>query len=518
MWCTTKRSGTVTQPKSDSPTTAVPPHDLLQDVDRGELKRRSVHGAAATIAGQGCRFLAQVGSQVVLARLLTPAQFGLVAMVAPIVGFVQIFNDLGLLEATVQKPTISQRELSGLFWINLAFSAGLALLVVALSPFVAWFYHQSRAQPITAALGTLLICGGLSAQPMALMNRTLRFTHLAMVDIAAASTAATIGIAAAWAGFGSWSLVAMQAGGALATLTLAWSLAGWRPSRPRRVAGLGAMLRFGGHVTAFNVVNSFSYSLPNVFIGARWGAVPLGFYDRGFRLMLLPVMQIVMPFTRIAVPLLSRLQDDPERYRAAYKRVMRTVLLLTTPGIVFAIAFAHPLVTTVLGERCDASADIFAWLGLGALLTPLGVSASWLFISQNRPRQQLLFCCISTTIMVTSFIIGVQWGALGLARTGTLFVWLLQAPMLFWGVTRTGPVRLRDIGQLLYPACLAGAVTFAVLCAARGALAGQTVLLLPLALAAGYVVHATALACLPEGPQALRELWDLRLMFARLGA
>jgi polysaccharide transporter, PST family len=505
----------VTQLKSDVLNAEGVPPDAIPDVDRGELKRRSVHGAAATILGQGFRFLLQTGTQVMLARLLSPAEFGLVAMVAPLVGFVRLFAELGLLEAVVQKPTISQNELSGLFWVNLVLSAGLAGLVILGSPFVAWFYNEPRVEAITASLGALLILGGLAAQPMALMNRRLRFSRLAAIDTAGAVAAAFIGVAAALAGFGVWSLVAMQAGTALVTLILAWSFAGWRPSLPRRVPGLWALLNFGGHVTAYNVVNYFSYSLDNVLIGARWGDVQLGFYNRGFRLMLLPVVQIVTPFARVAVPLLSRLQGDPKKYRDAYSKIMRIMLLTTTPGIVFAMAFAHPLVLSVLGSRWMAAAPIFVWLGFGALLAPISISTSWLFISQNRPRQQFLWCCVGTAILVAAFVVGLHWGAVGVAACTAIFAWIFQAPMLLWGVTRRGPVRLRHIIQLLYPACLAGTITFAALLAVRDMLPPSTLLSLPLELVAAYVIHAAVLACVPEGLQALRELWELRSMFAR---
>lgn len=489
--------------------------DTVADVERGELKRRSVHGAAATVFAQGIRFVLQFGSQVMLARMLAPAEFGLVAMVTPIVGFLQMFSEMGLLPATVQKPTISQRELSGLFWVNLAVSAVLALLVVACSPAVAWFYGEPRAKAVTACLGALLLLAGLSAQPMALMNRTLSFLPLAAIDIAAATAAAATGIVAAAAGLGYWSLVLMQAANAVAVLVLAWSLTGWRPTRPRRVPGLGSLLHFGGHVTAFNVVNYFSYNLDNVLIGATWGEAPLGLYSRGFRLMLVPVAQIVVPFARIAVPLLSRLHDSPEEYRATYTKMLRVTLLATTPGIAFAVVMAHQLIVTVLGQRWEATAPIFAWLGVSALAVPINLSASWLFISQNRTRQQFGWCCVGTTIIAVAFLVGLPWGVVGVAASSACFVWLLQAPLLWWGVTRDGPVRLADIGHAFYPALLAGAASFAALWLAKPALLDLRGVGLLLALAGSYLVHVATLACLPEGSRALGELWGLRSMFGR---
>jgi len=170
---------------------------------------------------------------------------------------------------------------------------------------------------------------------------------------------------------------------------LAWGLAGWRPSWPRRVPGLTRLLRFGSQVTASSLVHALSYSLDNVLVGLVWGAVPLGFYERGFGLMLRPVIQLTTPFTRVAVPLLSRLQDEPDHYRAAYARLLRAVLFATTPAILFAIVMAPALVPLVLGRRWIAVTPLFVWFGVSALLSPVNSSTNWLFISQNRPQQEV---------------------------------------------------------------------------------------------------------------------------------
>jgi PST family polysaccharide transporter len=484
-------------------------------LEHRDLKRRSVHGAAATVLSQGVRFVVQFAAQVLLARLLAPSEFGIVAMVMPLVGFVQMFTDLGLLQVTVQKPEITQNELSALFWVSVAVSTGLALLVVLLSPLAAWFYHEPRATAVTAAVGSLLILSGLAAQPMAVMNRQMRFVPLAIIDIAAAVAAGVGGIAAAADGFGYWSLVIMQAANATSMLVLAWAFSGWRPSRPRHVPGLGALLRFGGSVTGANVVNYLSYTMDNVLIGARWGDVQLGFYDRGFRLMLLPVVQIVMPFTRVAVPLLSRLQHIPERYRVAYTRIMRAVLLVTTPAIVFAIVNARPLLLSVLGPRWSPAVPIFAWLGLSALLAPIKLSLSWLFISQSRAHEQFRCTCIGTVIMIGAFLAGLRWGAAGVAAATAITSWVLYSPLLCWMATRSGPVRLRDLCDVIYPVLIAGATAWAVLSALRGALPAAWPFGLPCALAIAYLVQVIVFACLPQGWTALLEVWELRAMFAR---
>ncbi len=210
--------------------------------DRSTLKRASVHGVAVTFLSQGFRFVLQFGAQIVLAHWLRPGEFGLIAMVAPVLSLVQVFNDLGLTQATIQRADIAHRELSTLFWINFGASACLAASMAAAAPLVAWFYHEPRLTLITAACGSLLLLSGAAAQQIALMNRRMRYTRLAIIDVACAFMAFVVGLGAAWLGCGYWSLVLMQAANSATILGLAWLLSDWRPSLPTRDRGVGALL------------------------------------------------------------------------------------------------------------------------------------------------------------------------------------------------------------------------------------------------------------------------------------
>ncbi len=180
---------------------------LFDNAAAQTLKQRSVRGAAVTFGGQMVRFVCQFGGQVALARLLDPVDFGLLAMVAPLMTLVFLFNDLGLAQATVQRPEISRRDVSSLFWINVAASLAMCLVMSAVSPLVGQFYHEPRTVPLTIALSFALILGGMSSQQMALLGRAMRFRQLAIIDIASSAAGAVGGIAAALAGLGYWSLV-----------------------------------------------------------------------------------------------------------------------------------------------------------------------------------------------------------------------------------------------------------------------------------------------------------------------
>ena len=335
-----------------------------------------------------------------LARLLTPAQFGIVAMVAPLVGLVQLFAELGLTQAVIQRPSLTHRELSGLFWINGAVSLGLAALLAAASPLVAAFYGEPKTMAVTASLAVPLVLGGFAAQQMALMSRRLQFTALASIDVGSTAASAAVGILCAWCGLGYWSLVAMQAANNAANLAAAWAVSGWRPGKPRLDAAVTPLLRFGGDVTGYNLVNYLSFNLDNVLIGWASGVGALGLYDRAFRLMLPSVMQLTTPFTRITVPLLSRLQAEPDRYRSSFAQVLRALLLATLPGLAWSIVFADQAITALLGARWQAAGPILAALGAGALLLPVNNAVAWLFISQGRTREQLVWGAAGSGIVL----------------------------------------------------------------------------------------------------------------------
>ena len=479
--------------------------------DPAALKRRSVRGAAATFAAQGVRFALQFGAQVGLARLLTPAQFGIVAMVAPLVGLVQLFAELGLAQAVIQRPSLTHRELSGLFWINAAVSLALGGLLAAASPLVAAFYGEPRTAAVTASLAVPLVLGGLAAQQMALMNRRMQFAALAAIDVGSTAAAAAVGILCAWLGLGAWSLVAMQAANSAAVLAGAWAASGWRPGRPRLdAAAVAPLLRFGGDVTGYNLVNYLSFNLDNVLIGWAGGTAALGLYDRAFRLMLPSVMQLTTPFTRITVPLLSRLQAEPERYRRSFSQVLRALLLATLPGLAWSVVFADQLVTALLGARWQAAGPILAALGVGALLLPVNNAVAWLFISQGRAREQLAWGAAGSGIVLVSFVAGLPWGPVGVATASAAFAWGIGSPLLFWAATRRGPVRLRDLLGAVFPVAAATGGAACVLAAVPGGVWPAGAAGLAAALTASYAATAAALACLPAGNRMLRDLWRLR--------
>ncbi len=500
------------------------PADQIETAtDLGTLKRRSVHGAAWSFGAQALRFIVQFGSQVVLARLLTPGDFGLVAMVSPVLYFVQIFNELGLSQAAIQRVRITQQELSGLFWINLAVSCVLAILLACASPLVAGFYGEPRLAPVCVCLASLLILSGLSAQQIALMNRTMRFGSLAIIDFLCIAVAVVAGIWCALSGLGYWSLVVMQAVNSLTITVLAWSLSRWRPSGPGRTPGVLSMLRFGGHLTAYNLVTFAGTNLDSVLIGRLKGTFELGLYDRAFRLVAAPIAQIGLPVARIADSLLARLQGNDEQYCFAYLQILEALLLVTVPAVLFVALSAQSLVPLLFGAHWSDAAPIVAWLAVATLFAPLSISSYWLFVSQGRAAQQLRYVGVKSIFQLIALLIGLPQGAYGVARSYALFGILVHGSLL-WGATSTGPVTLRRVAAVCLPFAVAAIATAAMVTASEA-------LPIPgLEPGAGQICRLTlnallclggfglAMVCQPQGRRILVGLWAMRSNFRSMPA
>ncbi len=483
--------------------------------ETGSLREKSIRGGFAILIGQGVKFFLNFGSQIALARLLEPRDFGLIAMVAPVLGFVNVFADLGLMQAVVQRPRVTQSQLSAVFWINAGFSTVLAAVFAATAPLLAWLYHDRRVIPVTLTLSVMLIVGGVTSLQGALLNRRLRFVQIAIFEAISLVVGVSVGVASAYAGLGYWALVLNQVAISFTSSALLWLSAHWRPSRPARDPEVWAMLRFGGHVTGANLAGYLNTSIEKVMLGATVGESGLGIYDRAWRLAVQPLQQLTAPIDRLAVPVLSRLQHDADRYRNVFVQMLQILLLLATPGLVFALVMAEPLILFLFGAKWADTVPVFTWVCIGAIISPLNISVFWLFVSQGRAREQMNFITLVSVINIAAYATGLPWGAVGVARNSAVSVYLLQTPILIWASTRTGPVDLATNLRALAPFVAAALASLAVEEWLVRLGLPHGLLLIAAGLAFSYAATAIVLLMFPSGRAALRGPLALRSMRRR---
>lgn len=427
---------------------------------RADLKGRSVRGGIWTVTAQGVQFVMQSTATIVLARLLTPSEFGLVAMVTAITGLGQAFADLGLSEATIQQPDISHRQVSNLFWINTSIGLLLTTITAALGPFMAWFYREPPLRNITFVVSLTFLIGGLRVQHDALMRRQMRFKALAIRDVVASLFAVPAAIFLAWRGAGYWAIVALPLILNGTQMVLSWCITRWMPGWPSRGAKVRGMVSFGGNIAASYLIFTVNNSADNVLVGWYWGAGPLGLYSRAYNLLMLPIRQLGGPVRSVAIPAFSRVQDDPERLARFYLNGTNLILWVTAPIFGFLYVAATPVIVLALGSRWQAAAPVFQLLVIMALGQLLMESTLWLYVSRGESGRLLKMLLVTSPILIASYAVGLPFGIKGVALCGSLvligiFPWILK--FTYKGTVLTLP-RLGRAIQYPIAVALAGVV------------------------------------------------------------
>jgi O-antigen/teichoic acid export membrane protein len=415
-----------------------PPSEVV-----GDLARQSVRGGAATMGGQVAKFVLSTGSNIALARLLSPRDFGLVAMAVVVTMFGGLIKDLGLSLATIQREKITHQQVSTLFWINVVVSVALGVVVIAASGLIAGFYDEPEVRGITIALSSTFIFGGLTAQHNALLQRQMRFSRMAAIEVIAMVLGTAVAISAALSGAGYWSIVLWGVVSTFVTMALSWLSSRWRPGRPGSLASVRSMLVEGANFTGFNILSYLGREADNLLIGWRWGADPLGLYTRAYALLMLPLNQINSPMTGVALPVLSRLQDDDEEYRRYYLRALNLVNHLSLPFLALLMALSEPAIVAVLGSQWRGAAPIFSVLAIAALGQPSLFTMAWVTLSRGQAEKQWRWALASVPVVILSFVIGLPWGPIGVAWAYAIAMCALTAPGLAYAFKGT-PIALRD--------------------------------------------------------------------------
>ncbi len=425
-----------------------------------DVTRQSVQGGLVLVIGQAARLILQLGSTAVLARFLLPADFGLVAMVTVFTGTIGLFQDFGLSTATIQRAQIQHHQVSALFWITIALSLTLASIIAAMAPAVSWFYGKPELTPVTVAIGSSLIFSGISAQHIALMRRRMRFNQLALIDVCSIAFGATVAIALAFAGWGYWALVLMQITMSFTKATLSFCLSGWIPGRPIFDKNVKSMLRFGTNMTAFTIVNYVTRNADNLLVGRFVGASALGLYSKAYGLLLLPVQQITRPLSAVVLPALSRLQDDPVRYRNYYFGAARTIAYCAMPLVVMLGVLSEDVILILLGPEWMGAVTIFRIFAIYGFWHSVSVTTGWVLVSRGHANRMFKWGLFQSIVAVVAYAAGLPWGAEGVAVAVTIQASILVIPQMMFAY-RDSPIEVGALMKTLLRPALFSAMLFA---------------------------------------------------------
>jgi O-antigen/teichoic acid export membrane protein len=409
------------------------------------LKQRTISSGLVTAAAQGAQFILNLAYIMVLARLLLPQDFGLVAMVTTVMGFLRIFQDAGLSTATVQRQQITHAQVSNLFWVNVTVGSVITLLVAALAPAVAWFYREPRLIGITLVLSVTFLLASSAVQHVALLNRQMRFGVIAVIDVVSMLAGYLTGIAMALWKCGYWALVFANVLQVAIKLVLAWSISRWRPQLPSRNTQTRRLLSFGANLTAGTLMYSLARGADSLLIGRFFGAAAVGLYSRGSVLLIRPLERFMAPIDAVLIPALSLIQNQPDRYRRTFLQVFETIALISFLFTGLFLALSYPLTLAVLGPKWEAAAVIFASFTMAALAYPLAGAATWLFASQGRGKDWVLTSSIISSVALCSFLVGLSFGPAGVAISYSAACILIELPVVYYIAARQGPVSKKDL-------------------------------------------------------------------------
>jgi PST family polysaccharide transporter len=415
---------------------------------RDDIKGRSVRGGAVTMASQVVKFGLNLGANVILARLLTPGDYGIAGMVTTITLFVGFFKDLGLSTATVQKEEITHEQVSTLFWVNLLLGTVTALVVVVIAPIAAWFYKEPRLIWITIVTSIGFIFSSLGVQHGALLSRQMRFSTLVVIDITVTALSFVVGVILAMLGFRYWALVLYPLAASLLYTLAYWMVCSWRPGLPKRKIGMRSLLVFGSNVTGSNVLAFFARNTDNILIGRVWGAQQLGLYSKAYQLLMLPLVRINAPIAAVTIPSLSRLQSDPKEFCQHYLNAISIVAFLCLPLMSFLVVASEEVIQLFLGNQWTAASTIFRFLAISALVQPIYETNSWLHIATGRTDRMVKWGLFSLPIITGAFCLGLPYGADGVALSYAIAMLLLAIPCMKFAIQGTS-ITLLDLGRSL---------------------------------------------------------------------
>lgn len=431
------------------------------------LKERAVKSAGITLAAQAIKLILQLGSIAILARLLQPSDFGLIAMVTVFTGLALQFMEGGLSMATIQRDQITHAQVSNLFWVNGALGAALCLLGVLISPLVAIIYDEPRLTLVMAAMSLTFLIGGLSVQHDALLRRQMRFKAISVIDIVSMATGIIAGITAAYKGLEYWALVISPIATFATKTFMRWLIARWVPSMMSRGSGVRPLLGFGANLTGANFIGYIATNITPFAVGYIGGAQSLGLFNRANTLTSIPSSQLLPPIINVLQPTVARIADSPEDLSRTIRSLIGKLALVSTLITVTMALFADWIVFLFLGPSWTEAIPLFRILAVYSFIQPLAGLIAVALISVGETRAVLASKLHSLVITVAALLIGSYWGVFGVVLAFSLSGLILRLPVFLYYSSRFLPLSFWELSKPIFPSLSCALLTIGVIMLVR---------------------------------------------------
>lgn len=397
----------------------------------GTLRRLAVRGAAASVTASGLSLGTQLVSTVVLARLLTPSDFGVVTMVTTFSLLIVSFGLNGFTEAVIHFEEIDHFTASNLFWLNSGAGLILAIAFTAAGSLLVRLYGNPLVANVAFGLSVGIFIAALSVMHLALLKRALCFAETSANNVFGRVVCAAVSILLALRGWGYWALVAGIVAAQLSVTIGALWLCRWVPSLPRRTGKTGAAIRFAAKVYGGFCLAYSTQNIDNLLVGWRFNAVALGFYKKSYDLFALSGSQLTAPLNNVALAALSRLNQDHVRFRRYLANSLGMVALVGMAMSADLTLVGKDLVRVVLGPKWSEAGIIFELFGPGIGVMLLCHTLGWIHLSIGKPGRWLRWSLFQLAATASLFLLALRWGPEGIAGAWSISFWILLVPA-FW--------------------------------------------------------------------------------------
>jgi PST family polysaccharide transporter len=464
--------------------------------EKGPLQRKVARGLTWTLIDTWGSQLLGLVVFILLARLLTPVDFGLVALASVFVAFAQLLVDQGLGDALIQRKSLTRAQIDTAFWAAVATGALLTLLSIALAGPIATLLGEPSLEPIIQALSLTFIAVALNSIQMGLLRREMKFRSLAVRKLLAVGIGGIVGIGMAVANYGAWALVGQQLAAAVVSVVALWTVSPWRPGFHFSRADFGSLFSFGIHVVAGDLLNFASRNVDRLLIGAFLGTGPLGFYAVAYRILDTSQVMLVNAARKLAFPVFSRLQHDRDRMRRAYSRVTRALSVVILPGYIGLALVAQEAIVVVFGAEWAQSGPVAAILFLIGPVLTVQLFSGALLNAVGHPDVTFRIRLITAIVNVAGFVIAVAvfQEITAVAAAFVIRGYMLMPLIMWWLKVYAGIPFSTHLGELRSPALATIVMSVAVL-AVKVALTGivGSLVLLIAEVVTGIVVFTLAI-------------------------
>jgi polysaccharide transporter, PST family len=424
------------------------------------LGRASLRSGVTFVAARGLNIFVQLASTILLARLLSPHDIGLVAMVTALVGFAPVIIDLGASDAAAQTTRITPVEVSSLFWMNVGIGVVLSILLAGGSGIIAQFFGEPSITGIAVALSTTFVLTAMSTQHYALMRRAMEFRRIAVIDITANMIGSVVAVVMAFAGFGYWALAAKPVVMAVVTVIGAWACCHWVPGRPRFSSEAVKLVRFGLGITGFTITDYLARSADRVAIGYFLGAGPLGYFQNAFAVYSNVLGILTESPHTIAVSGLSKLKNDLGELKRAWARALSLLIFFSAPAFAVLAVIADDFVVVLLGEKWAPVGPLLCILAVKGIAHGVERTLGWIHVAAGRTDRWTRWGVVSAVCQLVALFAGLPFGIVGVTTAYAIVTFGLAVPAVAYAGRPVG-IGARDVVRAVGPQTVAALLAVA---------------------------------------------------------